>query len=648
MVNIVVKDSAGLVSAMKAAQSGDVIQLASGNYSAFWARDIQANGVTITSLDPGKEAVLTGFNISNVSGFTFKGLELTVNPTGADNPFQIFGSKNLVLDDLNVHGSLDANGRNDASALQIRASDGVVVKNSEFHDLKMGISHLDDRNLTVTNNSFHDIRIDAVRGGGSSDVTITKNYFTDFDSVSGDHSDAVQFWTSNVTTLTKNITVSDNVMVRGAGTAYQGVFMRDETNAGYENVQVTNNLVVGSLYHGITVDSATNVKVSGNTVAGLPDQMAWIRVVDSKGVLVSGNSTTLLDVATNTNLTQTNNTTLTAPIDGGKLLLQNWLSTHTDLYAGLTATKLMAAADDSVAAIEATRLELVTLTGTDAADRMSADGVHDMSMVGGAGNDYISGGGLSHSTMVGGAGDDSYYVKTEFDRVVEGAGAGTDTVTTLVDFVLSDNVEVLRLAGSAVVGQGNAMDNKIYGAGGNDRLLGMGGADNIQGLEGNDNLSGGDGCDVLTGGVGNDTLSGDADADSLRGNEGADSLSGGAGNDTLEAGVGADTLSGGGGADQFFFRDGDISSVADKITDFNRAEGDKISLSMIDANVNVTGDQKFAFIGTTGFHKVAGEMRYEMVGSEAHVQFDTNGDGLADLKLIIGVGGSLQSSDFLL
>ncbi len=650
MVSIIVKDSAGLVSAMKTAQSGDVIQLAPGTYSAFWTRDVQVNGnVTITSLDPGKEAVLTGFNLSNVSGFTFKGLELSVNPTGSDNPFQIFGSKNIVLDDLNVHGSLDSNGANDASALQIRASDGVVVKNSEFHDLKMGITHLDDRNITITNNSFHDIRIDAVRGGGSSDVTITKNYFTDFDSVAGDHSDAIQFWTSNVSTLTKNIVVSDNVMVRGAGTTFQGVFMRDETGSRYENVQVTNNLVVGSLYQGIMVNGATHVQIAGNTVAGLPDQLAWIRVVGSDDVVISGNSTTKLDLASNTNVTQTNNTLLTAAItDGGKLLQQQWIASHTGLYSGLTTTELAAAADLSVAAIEATRLQVVTLTGTDGADRMSADGVHNMSMIGGAGNDYMSSGGLSHSTMVGGTGDDTYWVRSDSDQVIEGAGAGNDTVYTTVDFVLSDNVEVLRLAGVSLEGQGNALDNRMFGGTGDDRLLGLGGADNIQGLEGDDVLLGGDGADILTGGLGNDTLAGDADADSIKGNEGNDSLAGGAGNDTLEAGVGADTISGGAGADQFFFRNGDISSTADVIMDFSRAEGDRVALNMIDANVNVTGDQKFAFIGTQAFHKVAGEMRYDLIGSQAHVQFDTNGDGVGDLRLILGVGGSLQSSDFIL
>lgn len=651
MVSIVVKDSAGLVSAMKTAQSGDVIQLAPGTYSGFGLRDVQINGnVTITSQNPAQEAVLTGFNLSNVGGFTFKGLEFSVNPAGADNPFLVYGSKNLVLDDLNVHGSLDSNGANDAAAILIRNSDGVVIKNSEFHDLKMGISHLDDTNLTITNNSFHDIRVDGVRGGGSSNVTITKNYFTDFDSVSGDHSDGIQFWTSNVKTLSKNITVSDNVMVRGAGTTFQGIFMRDETGAGYENVTVTNNLVVGSLYQGITVDGATHVTVTGNTVAGLPDQQAWIRVTESTDVNVSKNSATQYNLSSNTSVTDTANTTIKTPTDGGKTLVQTWTSSHSGLYSGLTGGSLAKAADFSVAAIEATRQQIVVLTGTDAADRLSADGVHAMSMVGGAGNDYITSGGLSRSTMVGGAGDDTYYVRSDGDRVIEDAGAGNDTIYTTVDFVLPDNVEVLRLADVGLEGQGNALDNKMYGSAGDDRLLGLGGADVIQGLEGNDYLLGGDGADVITGGLGADTIAGDADTDSLKGNEGDDSISGGAGADTIEGGTGADTMSGGAGADQFFFRHGDISATPDVITDFNRAEGDKISLSMIDANANVTGDQKFIFLGTGAFHKIAGEMRYDLVGSQAHIQFDTDGNGVSDLQLIVGVGpgGTLQAADFLL
>lgn len=62
--------------------------------------------------------------------------------------------------------------------------------------------------------------------------------------------------------------------------------------------------------------------------------------------------------------------------------------------------------------------------------------------------------------------------------------------------------------------------------------------------------------------------------DTLFGSLGSDILDGGEGNDTLFGGYGADTLTGGAGADNFIVRRGDF----DKITDFNLAEGDKITI----------------------------------------------------------------------
>jgi Ca2+-binding RTX toxin-like protein len=314
----------------------------------------------------------------------------------------------------------------------------------------------------------------------------------------------------------------------------------------------------------------------------------------------------------------------------------------------LSADALSSSATAAVKGIETIRLQSVNLNGTAGADRLSADGTHNMKIDGGAGDDILTGGGIGHNTLIGGAGDDTFYVKSSNDSVVEGANGGIDTVVSTVDVTLSDNVENLRMMTGATYGAGNSLDNKITGTAVGDTILGMEGHDSVQGLEGNDKIYGGNGNDVLVGGAGNDTLAGDAGADKLTGSEGNDSLQGGAGADTLEGGVGADTLSGGVGADVFFFRDGDTSlSTPDRVIDFNAAEGDKISLSMIDAVTTVAGDQKFLFIGTSAFHKVAGEMRYESLGGQSTVFFDTNGDGIADLKLLVGAG-TLQASDFIL
>ena len=55
----------------------------------------------------------------------------------------------------------------------------------------------------------------------------------------------------------------------------------------------------------------------------------------------------------------------------------------------------------------------------------------------------------------------------------------------------------------------------------------------------------------------------------MLGGEGNDESNGGKGNDELDGGEGKDKLKGGKGADTF------LCDIADKITDFDSAEGDK-------------------------------------------------------------------------
>ena len=64
-------------------------------------------------------------------------------------------------------------------------------------------------------------------------------------------------------------------------------------------------------------------------------------------------------------------------------------------------------------------------------------------------------------------------------------------------------------------------------------------------------------------------LTGGEGIDKLLGGEGNDELNGGEGNDELNGGEGKDKLKGGKGADTF------ICDIADKVTDFDSAEGDK-------------------------------------------------------------------------
>ncbi|MDI9407144.1 MAG: calcium-binding protein, partial [Chitinophagaceae bacterium] len=76
-------------------------------------------------------------------------------------------------------------------------------------------------------------------------------------------------------------------------------------------------------------------------------------------------------------------------------------------------------------------------------------------------------------------------------------------------------------------------------------------------------------------------LNGTTGADTLRGLGGNDTLRGLAGRDILDGGAGRDQLTGGTGADRFRFSAGSSFGLAnaDRITDFNRAHGDRIEIS---------------------------------------------------------------------
>ncbi len=667
MATTIVKDSAGLVSALKVAKAGDVIQLQAGTYAPAAITGAKFDGqVTVTSQDPGAMAKMTGLMVKDSQGLTFRGLEFVVDGAKADYPFQVLGSKNINLDALNVHGSLDGNPLNDAAALMIRNSANVSVRNSEFHELRHGIAHLDSNGLRIADNEFHDIRTDGVRGGGSSDVIISGNYFTDFHAGEGDHPDAIQFWTTNTTKSASNIVVQDNVVLRGSGDAIQGIFFRDQVGGlPFTNVKIIDNLVMGGLYQGISVNGGKNVEVSGNTVSGLPDQKSWVALINTDGASLSGNTATDYLVDGATNVTRLGDKVVATPTDGGKALQAAWFAAHgtasidqvetlraATTFSVLSAGDLTRATLDAQAAkvmreMEAARANAATVTGTASGDSLKVDMARNTLLDAGAGNDVIYGGGMGYNTLSGGAGDDTYYVKTSREVVVEGADGGVDTVVTSVDFTLDANIERLRMADDAFLGIGNGLDNRISGTDAANELRGLGGNDLIQAAGGNDLASGGDGADTIRGGSGNDTVQGDAGNDLLFGEEGADSLAGGLGADTLEGGVGADTLSGGAGADTFMFRAADLGAT-DRILDFSRIDGDKINLSAIDANLAAAGDQRFAFIGSNTFSKAAGELRAVVSNGNTTLMGDTNGDGVADFQVVVVGGGTMQASDFVL
>jgi Ca2+-binding RTX toxin-like protein len=141
---------------------------------------------------------------------------------------------------------------------------------------------------------------------------------------------------------------------------------------------------------------------------------------------------------------------------------------------------------------------------------------------------------------------------------------------------------VSGLAKAELIGSANYALN---GSAAGNTLVGNKGHNRIDGADGHDVIRGGAGNDVLIGGNGNDRIWGDKGADQLIGGAGRDRLIGGSGSDRLDGGAGNDTLTGGSGADRFVFASG---GGTDRITDFKRAQGDKLLLDrdLVDEGMN--------------------------------------------------------------
>lgn len=187
------------------------------------------------------------------------------------------------------------------------------------------------------------------------------------------------------------------------------------------------------------------------------------------------------------------------------------------------------------------------------------------------------------------------------------------TGVTTLDYVILDPRET-------TINASDDSNNTIVGRLEASTINGMRGGDHLIGMNGNDKLNGGEGDDILTGGKGKDILTGGIEGDRFDFNSIAESR----------------------------VRKGDV------IRDFNAGPGhDHIDLNDIDAKKG-GADNKFHFIGTQGFHHKAGELHYVKINKPGHnhdttiVEGDVNGDGRADLQIVLIGLHNLHGSDFFL
>lgn len=299
-----------------------------------------------------------------------------------------------------------------------------------------------------------------------------------------------------------------------------------------------------------------------------------------------------------------------------------------------------------------------TLQGGAGSDGLNGGAGND-SLEGGDGDDTLSGY-QGSDTLVGGLGNDVFFID-RFDKVVESAGGGVDTVVYTANGPYGDLTEYILPGELENLGFGNLTYNLVgTGNGAANRLTGNAYANTLNGLGGNDTLDGGAGNDLLVGGSGNDLYMVDTTDDRITeaagdgvdtvqsrlswtlgaelenlqlvgawdsdgtGNALANLIQGNACVNLLDGGGGKDTLSGGDGDDTYLIDSADDTSVELQDQGFDTVRS-SVSWAL------AAHTERLELQGSTALSGTGNELDNELIGNaEANVLAGLAGDDLLD------------------
>ncbi|AFZ59158.1 calcium-binding protein [Anabaena cylindrica FACHB-243] len=400
-------------------------------------------------------------------------------------------------------------------------------------------------------------------------------------------------------------------------------------------------IITGTPGDDILTGTVNNDVIDGLTGADQMSGLAGLDVyyVDNANDIVNdSDDNTVINTTISYNLADVVGFT---PVSGGTGLTLNLLA---DAITG-TGTK----GNDTIVSFGSN----TTLIGLDGDDILKGG---EFSLVRGqGGNDVLEITGLSsNGTLIGGRGNDTYNVySTSGSLTIDEStdnGNGVDTIVSSVDFSLNSppagvtilgDIENLELTSTAIFGEGNALNNTIFGNIQNNTLLGLAGNDTIYGNDGNDQIDGGADNDTLEGNAGDDLIYGGDGNDNIFGDNpagtqsGVDRLNGQGGNDTLTGGLGIDVFEFG-GSGLSTRQQGISNSIGrDTIVDFNSGQGDQIYLrqeSFTELDFGVLDSSDITFVTTNNgigandsllvYNTVTGELLYNQNGSATGI-----GDG---------------------
>jgi Right handed beta helix region len=280
---------------------GDEILLMSGNYGNIgvgnYLNELSLPSFLTIAAAPGQTPVLTALSIVSTNMLQFIGLKVqSLAPATLSGAYLVevkdqgasYPTSNIVFNNMTISSQDDisgwtqaqwiANGRNGfgAGIGAAAAADNtkcISMSGSHITNVRFG-AFLGAGSLVFSGNQIDHFGDDAL-DYATNNLTITKNYIHDAINVGdGNHPDAMQgvigLLPAGVATNTyENILIDSNTVIRQVDpnlpfpNLLQGI---DAFNSDWENVTVTNNVVITSACYGISYQGLQNGLIANNTV----------------------------------------------------------------------------------------------------------------------------------------------------------------------------------------------------------------------------------------------------------------------------------------------------------------------------------------------------------------------------------------------
>jgi parallel beta-helix repeat protein len=318
--------------------AGDQIILLSGDHGSLSLNNAANSDFISIQAAPGQTPILGGITIYGGSHWAFSGLTIQ----NLNNGGYVFGVRytgdNFIFTDGTILSQPDVSNWTQADWRQKALYSAVngqgnclAITNNAIRNVAFAVG-VGGSNVLVRGNTidhFGDDGIDFAQGTGTgtiSNIEISRNIITNNLNIGdNNHNDGIQGWVLNGTTGS-NVLIDSNLVIAQTDPALpwastmQGI---SEFDGAWDGIQITNNVVIATAYHGIALYGAHNSTIINNTVFGNfvaangDVNETWIGVFNNGGsppvnVVVRNNISSILSLV-GTGVTADHNVLTTNP-----------------------------------------------------------------------------------------------------------------------------------------------------------------------------------------------------------------------------------------------------------------------------------------------------------------------------------------------